>query len=84
MKYDILIFDADETLLDFSKAEDYALETSLKNFDISFHIILYNEIILYKFCSIMYIFIHQCTKLENYKYCILYNIYYEKYKDSNR
>ena len=31
----------------------------------------------------MYIFIHQCTKLENYKYYILYNIHYEKYKDSN-
>lgn len=47
MKYDILIFDADETLLDFSKAEDYALETSLKNFDIDYnneHLNIYKEV----------------------------------------
>lgn len=32
----------------------------------------------------MYIFIHQCTILENYKYHTIYSIKNEKYKDNNR
>ena len=34
LKYEVLIFDADETLFDFKKAEKYALENAIKDFNI--------------------------------------------------
>ena len=36
MKYKLLLFDADETLFDFKKAERYAIEESLKHFNIAY------------------------------------------------
>lgn len=36
MKYEVLIFDADETLFDFKKAEKYALENAIKDFNIDY------------------------------------------------
>jgi len=48
MKYDILVFDADETLFDFKKAERMALEKTLIHMGIRynelFHLPLYKEI----------------------------------------
>ncbi len=48
MKYDILVFDADETLFDFKKAERIALEKTLIHMGIRynelFHLPLYKEI----------------------------------------
>jgi putative hydrolase of the HAD superfamily len=48
MKYKLLLFDADETLFDFKKAERYAIEESLKHFNIAYeesvHIPLYHKV----------------------------------------
>lgn len=43
MKYEVLLFDADETLFDFKKAEKYAFENSIQEFNID-----YNENYHYK------------------------------------
>lgn len=46
--YDVLLFDADETLFDFSKAEKYAISHALKDigiiYDEKFHLPLYSSI----------------------------------------
>ncbi|WP_211226112.1 YjjG family noncanonical pyrimidine nucleotidase [Psychrilyobacter atlanticus] len=48
MKYKVILFDADETLFDFKRAEDYALEESLKKIGIGYnkehHLSLYEEV----------------------------------------
>lgn len=48
MKYEIIIFDADETLFDFKKSEKYAFENAMLEFDIeydeSYHLKIYKEI----------------------------------------
>lgn len=48
MKYEVLLFDADETLYDFKKSEKYAFENSIKEFNIdydeNYHYKLYEEI----------------------------------------
>jgi len=48
MKYEFIIFDADETLLDFSKAEEYAFRNTMKYFnkeyDTEYHFNTYKEI----------------------------------------
>ncbi|WP_426711159.1 YjjG family noncanonical pyrimidine nucleotidase [Cetobacterium sp. SF1] len=48
MKYKVILFDADETLFDFKRAEDYALEESLKSIGVDYnreyHSPLYKEI----------------------------------------
>lgn len=36
MKYELIIFDADETLLDFEKAEEFAFEKAMKHFNIDY------------------------------------------------
>jgi putative hydrolase of the HAD superfamily len=36
MRYKLLLFDADDTLFDYSKAESYALRSAFENFDIVF------------------------------------------------
>lgn len=36
MKYELVIFDADETLLDFEKSEEYAFEKAMKKFNIDY------------------------------------------------
>ena len=48
MKYEVLLFDADETLFDFKKAEKYAFENSIQEFNIeyneNYHYKIYEEI----------------------------------------
>ncbi len=48
MKYEVLIFDADETLFDFEKSERYALEHAMKelgiSYDESYHLPIYSQI----------------------------------------
>ena len=48
MKYEIIIFDADETLFDFKKSEKYAFENSILDFNIeydeNYHLRIYQEI----------------------------------------
>lgn len=48
MKYDLIIFDADETLFDFKKSERAALENTMRDFNLnyeeSFHLEIYKEI----------------------------------------
>ncbi|MBE6053376.1 MAG: noncanonical pyrimidine nucleotidase, YjjG family [Clostridium sartagoforme] len=48
MKYEVLLFDADETLFDFKKAEKYAFENSIKDlnmdYDENYHYKIYEEI----------------------------------------
>lgn len=48
MKYELIIFDADETLFDFKKSEKVALESTLCDFDIEYdekkHLKAYKEI----------------------------------------
>lgn len=48
MKYDLLLFDADETLFDFKKSQDESLENSIKDlgfdFDRDYHLPIYNEV----------------------------------------
>ncbi len=48
MKYEVLIFDADETLFDFEKSERYALEHAMKELGISYnesyHLPIYSKI----------------------------------------
>ena len=48
MKYEVLLFDADETLFDFKKSEKQAFENSIKEFNIdydeSYHFKTYEEI----------------------------------------
>lgn len=48
MKYKLLIFDADDTLFDFKKAEEYALKNTMMDHDFDcndeYHISLYREI----------------------------------------
>ncbi len=48
MKYEVLIFDADDTLFDFKKSESYAIEKAMKDFNIAYdksvHIPLYHKV----------------------------------------
>ena len=48
MKYEIIIFDADETLFDFKKSEKYALNNTMLQFNIEYdedyHLKIYKEI----------------------------------------
>lgn len=48
MNYELVIFDADETLLDFEKAEEFAFEKAMKHFNIQYdrenHLKNYHEI----------------------------------------
>lgn len=48
MKYEVIIFDADDTLFDFQKSEVYALEKAITDFDIKYdvniHLPTYKEI----------------------------------------
>jgi 2-haloacid dehalogenase len=48
MKYNLIIFDADETLFDFKKSERAALESTMRDFNLSykesFHLEIYKEI----------------------------------------
>ena len=48
MKYEIIIFDADETLFDFKKSEKYAFENAMLEFNIeydeSYHLKIYKDI----------------------------------------
>jgi putative hydrolase of the HAD superfamily len=48
MKYEVILFDADETLFDFDKAEKYALKKSIESFEMSFkedyHLNSYREV----------------------------------------
>ena len=48
MKYEVLLFDADETLFDFKKSEKYAFENSIREFNIdydeNYHLKIYEEI----------------------------------------
>lgn len=48
MKYELIIFDADETLFDFKESEKVALESTMRDFnmeyDESFHLEIYKEI----------------------------------------
>lgn len=48
MKYEIIIFDADETLFDFKKSEKYAFEHAMLEFNIAYdegyHLKIYKEI----------------------------------------
>lgn len=48
MKYEVLLFDADETLFDFKKSEKQAFENSIKDFNIdydeNYHLKVYEEI----------------------------------------
>lgn len=48
MKYELIIFDADETLFDFKKSEKYAFENAMLEFNIeydeSYHLKIYKEI----------------------------------------
>ncbi|KOA18336.1 pyrimidine 5'-nucleotidase YjjG [Clostridium homopropionicum DSM 5847] len=48
MKYKLIIFDADETLLDFSKAEEYAFKNTMeyfnKEYETEYHFNTYKEI----------------------------------------
>lgn len=48
MKYKILLFDADDTLFDYAKAEYSALEMTFKNFNLNydskFHLLKYKEV----------------------------------------
>lgn len=48
MKYEILIFDADETLFDFRKSEEYAIKNTLIDFNIEYkreeHLTIYRDI----------------------------------------
>lgn len=48
MKYEIIIFDADETLFDFKKSEKYAFENAMLEFNIaydeSYHLKIYKNI----------------------------------------
>lgn len=48
MKYEVLLFDADETLFDFRKAEKYAFENAILEFNIDYkedyHLKIYSDI----------------------------------------
>lgn len=48
MKYEVLLFDADETLFDFKKSEKQAFENSIREFNIdyneNYHLKIYEEI----------------------------------------
>ena len=48
MKYELIIFDADETLFDFKKSEKVALESTMRDFNVaydeSFHLEIYKVI----------------------------------------
>lgn len=48
MKYEVIIFDADETLFDFRKSEKHALEHTMLEYDIDYdenhHLIIYKDI----------------------------------------
>ncbi|MDI3546832.1 MAG: 2-haloacid dehalogenase [Halanaerobiales bacterium] len=37
MKYEVILFDADGTLFDFEKAEDYALEKTVSFFELKYN-----------------------------------------------
>ncbi|GAA0178822.1 YjjG family noncanonical pyrimidine nucleotidase [Clostridium sediminicola] len=37
MKYEVILFDADDTLLDFKKSEEYAFERTISEFDIKYY-----------------------------------------------
>lgn len=44
MKYELIIFDADETLFDFKKSEKVALESTMRDFHVEYDEILHLEI----------------------------------------
>lgn len=48
MKYEVILFDADNTLWDYDKAEEYALEKALRSFEVGYqrdpHLTSYREI----------------------------------------
>ena len=48
MKYEIILFDADETLFDFKRSESYAFENTMLEFNIEYnedhHLKLYSDI----------------------------------------
>ncbi len=48
MKYELILFDADETLFDFRKSEKYAFENSMREFNLSYnedyHLKIYSDI----------------------------------------
>lgn len=48
MKYKVLLFDADDTLFDFKKTEEFALEDALRkigiNYEKSYHLIHYKDV----------------------------------------